>query len=553
LSGKEMSGLSGGRFFQVSVIIALFLLCLSVVLGVLSLYSMPTDGVEQTTLIDDSFTLTYTEYRRVGLGSFGSGENLTITAQCTAGCQKNFTIIAANATYTTTSLGDINYTFTTQAGYYEAFFLSNSTTPNTVHFQVSVEKNQTLKPLAALNSPAKIMFLLSAVLFIVVTLKPAITQLSKDKTKINLPTLGKKGRRILALLVFLSTIVWLVVLVFNSNPLGTFTNLYTDHPRHSYVASLFVKDGFSVFSMPLGQLASADSSPFKFVTWPEMSHLYPLGSIALFLPFGELLQTGVNSALVYKLEIGIFLIVANVCMYLFFKYFLKQDLDIVPKIISVLIMYWSLVYFAANGMFDAVAFIFSLPAVILFLYKRYDAFFLLMAVSITLKYQAGIFLLPLIIIAIIKLLSENKLKDLLKNKFALAGFALMVLNCFTACLSLPYFLETRAELSMNGLNAFMSHQQIPWATQAFFVFLTLAITLVFSVYMLKRNSLISLSAIFLLIPAFTMPFFQNWYMSFVFLYALIPQPKKDLTATVLWLAYIIFVIAFGGISFSFPM
>ncbi|MCW4023980.1 MAG: hypothetical protein NWF01_02970 [Candidatus Bathyarchaeota archaeon] len=545
LSGKNW-------FFQVSVFIVLLLFSLSVILGVLSLYSVPVDGVEQTILIDDSFTLTHNEYRRVGLGSFGRGENITITAQCTAGCQKNFSIVGPNATiYTTTTLGDINYTFTTHANYYEALFLSNSTTPNTVHFHVFVEKQQTLTPFAVLTSPAKLLFLSSAALFIIVTLRPALTQLSQTK-KIILPSLDKKGCLILKILFLISTIVWLVLLVFNSNPLGTFENWYTDHPRHSYVATLFVKDGFSVFSMPLGQLASADASSFKFVTWPEMSHLYPLGSIMLFLPFGEMLQNGVNSALVYKLEIGIFLIVANACMYLFFKYFLKQDLDIVPKIISVLIMYWSLVYFAANGMFDAVAFIFSLPAVIMFLYKRYDAFFLLMAVSVTFKYQAGIFLLPLIVIALFKLVGENKLK-ILKNKFVLAGFALMVLNAFTAYLSLPYFLGTRAELSMNGLNAFMSHPQIPWVTQAFFVFLTLGLTLAFAVYMLKHNKLISLSAIFLLVPVFTMPFFQNWYMPFVFIYALIPQPKKDLTLTVLWLSYIIFMIAFGGISFSFLM
>jgi hypothetical protein len=245
--------LGKNRFFHISIFIALLLLCLSVFLGVLSLYSVPADGVEKTTLIDDSFILTQNEYRRVGLGSFVNGENLTVTAQCTVGCQKNFTLVAPNATYTTTTEGDINYTFTTQAGYYEAYFTSNSTTPNNIHLQILIEKNQTLQPFAALNGPAKILFLLSAALFIVVTLKPASAQLSKDKLKISVPSLGQKGRRVLVVLVLISTIIWLVVLVFNSNPLGTFTNWYTDHPRHSYVATLFVKDGFSVFSTPLGQ------------------------------------------------------------------------------------------------------------------------------------------------------------------------------------------------------------------------------------------------------------------------------------------------------------
>jgi hypothetical protein len=214
-------------------------------------------------------------------------------------------------------------------------------------------------------------------------------------------------------------------------------------------------------------------------------------------------------------------------------------------------MYWGLVYFAANGMFDSVAFIFSLAAVIMFLYGRFDVFFLLMALSISFKYQAGIFMLPIIILVIIMLLRKNRLGTLLKNKFVLIGIALTALSGYTAYLSLPYFLNTRAELSMNGINAFLSHPQIPWATQAFFVLVTLAVTVAFSIYMFKRNALISLSAIFLLIPVFTLPFFQNWYMPFVFIYALIPQPKKELTITIAWLAFIIFMVAFGGISFSF--
>ncbi len=88
---------------------------------------------------------------------------------------------------------------------------------------------------------------------------------------------------------------WFFLLAVNSNPLATFENWYTDHARDSYVSSLFLKDGFSVFDEPLGKLASLDNSYYKFVTWPEMPHLYPLGSIFLFLPFGVLLQNGVDA------------------------------------------------------------------------------------------------------------------------------------------------------------------------------------------------------------------------------------------------------------------
>jgi hypothetical protein len=55
-----------------------------------------------------------------------------------------------------------------------------------------------------------------------------------------------------------------------------------------------------------------------------MPHLYPLGSIFFFLPFGNLLQNGFDTILVYKIEIAIFLVFAHICVY-FSSKFLKED------------------------------------------------------------------------------------------------------------------------------------------------------------------------------------------------------------------------------------
>lgn len=60
-------------------------------------------------------------------------------------------------------------------------------------------------------------------------------------------------------------------------------------------------------------------------------------------------------------------------------------------------LYVTLIVYSANGMFDAVSFLFSLIALDLYLDGRYDYFLLFMAVSATLKYQPAIFLLPLMI------------------------------------------------------------------------------------------------------------------------------------------------------------
>jgi hypothetical protein len=345
---------------------------------------------------------------------------------------------------------------------------------------------------------------------------------------------------------------WLFVLVVNSNPLGTFENWYTDLARHSYVSSLFLKDGFSVFNQPLGKLANLDNSYYKFVTWPEMPHLYPLGSIFLFLPFGVLLQKGFDPSLIYKIEIAIFLVFATVCLYFFLKNFLKKDMALLLKLIGIYIIYVSLIIYAADGMFDSVAFLFSMFALTMFMTERYDYFFLLIAVSLFFKYQAGIFLLPLIFVGLIKLFQTNKLSSLLRNKAVIAGVIIGFVSIFTAYLSAPYLLATGPQLIMNGINAFSSNTQVSWGLQSFSVLLTLAVTLAYAVYMLNKNSLLSLSALFLLLPSFMLPYFQNWYLPFIFIYALIPQQKKELDVTMVWLIFMIFMLSFGAISFN-PM
>ncbi len=149
------------------------------------------------------------------------------------------------------------------------------------------------------------------------------------------------------------------------------------------------------------------------------------------------------------------------------------------KALGVYIIYVSLVIYAADGMFDSVAFLFSLFALSMFMTERYDYFFLLVAVSVFFKYQAGIFLLPLIIVGLMKLFQKNKLSSLLRNKAVIAGAALGFVSVFTAYLSAPYLLATGPQLIMNGINAFSPNTQIPWALQSFSVLLTLAVTLAY--------------------------------------------------------------------------
>jgi hypothetical protein len=530
----------------------ILLLVLSIVLAVVSLFPIDTGGNQSYVLINDTFRLSPNEIYRAGLGSFHGGEKISLLVQCPTAFQKNFSIITYNGLrYSNFSQSDIAYSFTAGADYYEAVFFSESPNAGMVHFQVSVQEPKILFPYSWLTEPSKILFLLSLGLAMLVMLKIVFSNSSKFKPNtFSMPSLSKKNRRILLILLLLSLAFWFFLLAVNSNPLATFENWYTDNARDSYVSSLFLKNGFSVFDQPLGKLASLDNSYYKFVTWPEMPHLYPLGSIFLLLPFGVLLQNGFDAILVYKIEIAIFLVFAHICLYFFLKNFLKKDLVWLLKALGVYIIYVTLVIYAADGMFDSVAFLFSLLALSMFMTERYDYFILLVAVSVFLKYQAGIFLLPLIIVGLMKLFEKNKLSNLLRNKDVVAGAALGFVSVFTATLSAPYLLAIGPQLIMNGINAFSPNSQVPWTLQSFSVLLTLAATLAFAVYMLNKNSLLSLSALFMLLPSFMLPYFQNWYLPFIFIYVLILQQKKELEVTMVWLLFMIVVLSFGGVSFN---
>jgi hypothetical protein len=539
---------------EVFLVCAAVFLAFSIVLGVAGMYPEPSKGTSQSNvIISDIFHLSPNEVRRQGLGAFEGGENITLTVWGPDVFVKNFSVITYDGLrYHTVTSQNITHAFTAGADYYEAVFNTNATQAGTVHFEVSVEAPQVIHPFSWISTPAKILFVLSLVSITVVLLKNGLLKHASGLAgKSSLPVLSQTSRHRLLALVVLSLMLWFVVLAVNSSPLGTFEDWYTDHARHPYVSSLFLKDGLQVFSQPLDVLASRDSSRFMFVTWPEMPHLYPIGSIALFLPFGILLQSGVDPAVVFKLEIALFLVFAHVCLYFFLGVLFKKDLHLFWKLVGLYIIYVSLVIYAADGMFDSVAFFFSLMAVAVFLTERYDGFLLLLAVSVLFKYQAAIFLLPFIIVGVVGLLGKNRLSAF-KNKKVAAALVFACVSGFTAYLSAPYLMHTRPELIMNGVNAFSPNAQISWTLQTAAVLGTLTGTLVYAAYMLRRNSLLSLSAVLMLLPSFMLPYFQNWYLPFLFVYILVPQQRNELEATIIWLVFMIFVLSFGGIAFN-PM
>lgn len=561
---------------------------LSVVLALFSIYADFTGEATSRTIIDTTFRLSPNEERRQGLGNFHGNtslgnESLTVLVDASGDFVWNFSVITyGHSVYSYLGSGNVSYSFQSGADYYEAVFWVDGSNSGELRFRVVVDQAEFSYPYVWLSEIAKLLFLaavsvvLLALLYWVVCEKPHVSD------KLTVTALGDGGRRLLLLLLALSLVLWLALLAFNSSPLATFDDWYTDHARHTYTANLFLKDGLAVFSEPMDVLASADRSAFMFVTWPEMPHLYPIGSVLLFLPFSLLVEAGVGAVVVFKLELALFLVFSHVCLYYFFmRYFsqrrfplfelksasenirllregsrreqmplLREYFDFALLMVGVYIIYMSLVVFAANGMFDSVPFLFGLLAVLAFLGGRYDVSLLLVGISVLFKYQSAIFLFPIVLIAGVLLLQQRGVFGLLRNKFVVSAVALAALSGFTAYLSLPYLLGTRAELIMNGVNAFSPNAQINWVVQVAAVLLTLAGTLVYAAYMLNKNKLMSLSAVFLLLPSFMLPYFQNWYLPYLFVYVLIPQRKNELTATLIWLIFMVVVLSYGGSGFN---
>ncbi len=531
---------------------SIMVLIASIVLAIASLFPIASINEETRVLIDDSFELSPLEIRRHGLGSFRGGENISLLITETMNLPINYSVVTyGGMNYTNETIGNVEYSFVTGADYYEVVFFGDPETAKNINFKVLIQEPIIHYPFSWLNTPAKALFFSSLGFLTLMLAKSAMTEASETNShKLNMQFFNQRNRKKLLIALLLSLAFWFFLLMINSYPFATFENWYTDHLRHPYSANLFTKVGFSIFDTPLGKLASQDNSYYKFVTWPEMPHLYPLGSVFLFLPFGMLLEQAFPRVFVSKMEIALFLVVSHICLYYFIPKLWNLRINRPLKLLAMYLFYIVLVMYSANGMFDTVALLFSMIALAMYMTNRYDQFILYAAVSMTFKYQAGIFLFPLILLSLLKLFEKSSFWNVAKNKVILFAAALVIVDLFTAYLSAPFLASARPELVMNGVNAFSPHAQLSWEIQSAAVLLTLAVTLLSAVYLLHKSSLNALFSIYALLPCFTMPYFQPWYLPFFFVYALFPKDKRATEVTLLWLVFMVFTLSFGGLSYS---
>ena len=157
------------------------------------------------------------------------------------------------------------------------------------------------------------------------------------------------SRRVCA---WLAVGVVLAVPLFNS-PTHSLDPLYTDHRRHAYAAWTLLNIGTDVYTTPIAQWSSGALRPF--ISWAPIPHLYPIGSLLLFLPFGVVNNIGLlPEAVVNASMTGLFGVAGVGVTWLLYQLLSESYSPVLVGSILVLAAPLS-VFWGVNGFFDTVA------------------------------------------------------------------------------------------------------------------------------------------------------------------------------------------------------
>lgn len=546
--------MSSGREYM-KIIFTLATLCFvsGIALGVISFIPTSTEGVEEHVVIDDLFKMTPNEVRRHTMGLLRTGDKVYVTVKELNNSYVDYRVATyGRIIYSNRSSGYDQFVFIANSEYYEVYFHNNESTSKNVSLLVSFEREEELYLYSWLGGPSKLLFFSGWTVAVTTLIWLSAKEFSKSPVRDSVnPVHVHTLRRKLIFVLLIACIFWLIVLCSNFfSPLGL-EGWYTDHARHPYSAYLFTKYGLSIFRVPLGQLASIDDSFYKFITWTEMPHLYPLGSVFLFLPFGLLLQAGIPQDLVLKAEIALFLVLAHACVYHFTKHLYMRSSSKVGKAVALYGFYYLLILYSANGMFDALPIFFSLLSVIMLTEGCPTKSIFYAVLGTFFKYQVGIFLMPLILMELSVLYRKKALPRFLKSGTFPIMLILTLTVAYTAYLNIPFLANVRPELVMNGIYVFSHHPQLHWHVQLSAVLLTLSVTFAIIVYFLRKGCTIcSMLLFYALFPGLSLPYFQQWYFPYLYIYLLIPWEKRSINFMALWLIAVTCIITLGNFMYD---
>jgi hypothetical protein len=167
---------------------------------------------------------------------------------------------------------------------------------------------------------------------------------------------------------------------------------YTDQMRHEYAAWTFLQRGPDVLTDPITEWDA--SAEHRHVTWPTMPHVYPVGSLLLFVPAGIAANTGLLADdLVHALMVAFFAaagVLAARRLYLC----LRLHHGPLPSLVVSGVGGVQLVWWGLHGFFDTVAALAALVAVHRWQSRKSSGALLLLALALSLHYRL-LYLAPL--------------------------------------------------------------------------------------------------------------------------------------------------------------
>lgn len=520
-----------------------------VIVSITSSVPIHTEDTRVRRIVYEQIRMSPNEQRKYCLGIFGINYNISVNIYEKTGKPVFYKVITyADSIVSNSSSIAPKFTIKTDNDYYELVLINRGSYDLEINLDVKVEEPRIEHPYSSAAWIGKGLLLTGGLGFVLIL---AFILVKANKLVLNSASYSPYWARILSLFTIFSCLFWTLIIAFPPFSSLGLERWYTDHIRHSYTAFIFLKYGFSVFEVPLGRLANIDDSAFKFVTWPEMPHLYPLGSILLFLPFGMLLQSGAAPDYIFKAEIALFVVFGHVCVYLFGRELLRNRfMHKITKIAVFYIFYYIVLLYSLNGMFDSIPVFISILALSDFLRKNYDGSILLGALGFLFKYQVGIFLLPLFVINFLNFCKEERPKNIFRNAKINAAFLFVAVAAFSLVRSLPYIFGLREDLVMNTLYLFLPTRFLP--EEYHYVMLSIMFVLSFFCiyYGLKKDLFLSIFVSYLLLPSVTLPYFQQWYFMYIFPPVLLMRSKKSSALFAIWAVALTLLITVGNLKYD---
>jgi hypothetical protein len=208
-------------------------------------------------------------------------------------------------------------------------------------------------------------------------------------------------------------VAWLAVCVVLSVPLFkpprySLAPLYTDHMRHAYAAWALLNIGPEVFTTPIASWDFGASHPFDM--WATLPHLYPIGSLILFLPFGVAINLElVPEPIVNMAMVMLFGVCGVVASWLLYRTLSESYRPVLLGAVLVIAVP-SYVFWGLNGFFDTVAVVLALVGVRAYRHRNDGTAMVALVCALSLHYRLW-YLGPLAVVAAARYWRTNGVVD----------------------------------------------------------------------------------------------------------------------------------------------